>query len=150
MTLDIAPVAELIPHSRGMCLIDAIVSWDADSARAVATSHVRDDNPLRGAHGLAGVCAIEYAAQTMAAHGALVARAGGVDDAAHPTPGFIASVREVRIETARLDLLDADLVIDVERIASVERQVMYQFRVSAGDRLIAQGRSTVVLDTLAP
>ncbi|CAN5469858.1 phosphotransferase [soil metagenome] len=141
MTPAIAPMAELVPHSRGMRLVDAIVAWNADSARAVATSHRRADNPLRGAHGLAGVCVIEYAAQTMAAHGTLVGRAGGEA----PMPGFIASVREVRIDVPWLDRIEADLVIDAERIASVDRQVMYGFRVSAADRLVAQGRATVVL-----
>jgi predicted hotdog family 3-hydroxylacyl-ACP dehydratase len=55
-----------------MCLLDDVLSWDASRIRCRSASHRTPDNPLR-AHGrLGAACGIEYAAQAMAVHGALV------------------------------------------------------------------------------
>ena len=56
-----------------MCLLDEVLSWDATRIRCRSNTHRTADNPLR-AHGrLGAACGIEYAAQAMAVHGALVA-----------------------------------------------------------------------------
>ena len=55
-----------------MCLLDEVLTWDATQIRCRSATHRVPDNPLR-AHGrLGAVCGIEYAAQAMAVHGALV------------------------------------------------------------------------------
>jgi predicted hotdog family 3-hydroxylacyl-ACP dehydratase len=91
-------------------------------------------------------CAIEYAAQAMALHGALLAPPVGV-----PTPGYLASVRGVRFATDRLDTVEGALRIHAERLAGDARQILYAFDVTDGHgRVLAEGRATVVLNTPLP
>ena len=79
----------------------------------------------------------------MALHGALLAPAGDA-----PTPGYLASVRGVRLHVARLDDLAAPLQIRAERLAGDARQILYQFNVHCeGVGPVAEGRATVVLNT---
>jgi predicted hotdog family 3-hydroxylacyl-ACP dehydratase len=56
-------IPSLIPHQRGMCLLDAVVSWDDTRIRCRASGHRNPLHPLRGEFGLPAVCGIEYAAQ---------------------------------------------------------------------------------------
>src|SRR5213075_1172850 len=66
-------IARRIPHQGSMCLLDRVLEWDAEHIRCEATGHSQPDHPLR-AHGrLGAACGVEYAAQAMAVHGALVA-----------------------------------------------------------------------------
>ena len=74
-TLDRAAIAARIPHHGTMCLLDAVDAWDSESIRCRATSHRDPANPLRDAGSLPATAAIEYAAQAMAVHGALLAPA---------------------------------------------------------------------------
>jgi predicted hotdog family 3-hydroxylacyl-ACP dehydratase len=130
-----------IPHQGDMCLLDRIDDWDAQHVRATASSHRAAANPLR-AHGrLGAACGIEYAAQAMAAHGALLARA----DTA-PRAGFLASVRGVTLHVARLDDIGADLAVTAERLSGDDTTVLYAFSVAADGRALLSGRATVVLD----
>src|SRR3569623_661869 len=92
--LDKTDWAHLIPHAGTMCLLDAVLAWDQQTIHAVSEGHARADNPLRGPHGLHAVHLAEYGAQAMAVHGALRARAGGVEAV---RPGMLVSLREVRL-----------------------------------------------------
>jgi predicted hotdog family 3-hydroxylacyl-ACP dehydratase len=86
LMLERSEIARLIPHAGAMCLLDAVVSWDADRIRCVSRTHRDPDNPLRAGAELDAVCGIEYAAQAMALHGGLALSAGA------PTPaGYLAS-----------------------------------------------------------
>jgi predicted hotdog family 3-hydroxylacyl-ACP dehydratase len=125
-----------------MCLLDEVLSWDPTHTRCRSTTHRSLDNPLR-AHGrLGAACGIEYAAQTMAVHGALVASALG----RMAPPGFLASVRGVRLNADRLDDVASDLVTFVERVAGDERTAMYQFSVSADEVVLVSGRAAIAFD----
>ncbi len=144
MRLDRRWIQEHIPHQGGMCLLDEVLSWDATRTRCRTSSHRSSENPLRS-HGRLGVaCGIEYAAQTMAVHGALVACAAG----AVAPPGFLASVRGVQLNIDRLDDVEADLVTAVERVAGDESTVLYQFSVSADDIVLLSGRAAIAFDVL--
>lgn len=138
-------IAARIPHQGRMCLLDRVRAWDADSVTCTTGSHRDLDNPLRSAGGLLSPCAIEYAAQAMALHGALVAPPDG-----GPRPGFLASVRDVRFSLSRLDLLPGELQVQVRRLAGTGSQVLYQFQVSSDGAPVAEGRAAVVLDTPLP
>ena len=138
-------IAARIPHQGRMCLLDRVRAWDAESMACTTGSHRDPDNPLRSAGGLLSPCAIEYAAQAMALHGALIAPPDG-----GPRPGFLASVRDVRFSVSRLDLLPGDLEIQVRRLAGTGSQVLYQFQVSCEGAPVAEGRAAVVLDTPLP
>jgi predicted hotdog family 3-hydroxylacyl-ACP dehydratase len=140
--LDRDAVARLVPHQGRMCLLDRIEAWDAVRIRARARGHRAPDHPLRLDGALDAVCAIEYAAQAMAAHGRLAAA-----DGAAPQAGYIAAVRDVHLAVPRLDRIAGDLVIDCEQLAGDARQAAYRFTLSdeAGTAL-ASGRITVVLE----
>jgi len=141
-------IASRIPHQGSMCLLDGVESWDEETIRCRASSHRADDNPLR-AHGrLGAACGIEYAAQAMAVHGALLAP----PDRAAPRAGFLVSVRGVQLNVARLDDISEDLTVQASRIMSNENNILYQFSVSAAGRLLLEGRAAVVTnaDALIP
>ena len=140
-TLDRAGIAARIPHAGAMCLLDALLSWNADEIVCRADHHNDPDHPLRLAAALPAACALEYASQAMALHAALCVAAHG------PTPGFLASARGVRLHRLRLDDLDGDLRIEARRGAGDDRQVLYTFAVSHAGEPVAEGRATVVLNT---
>ena len=75
-TLDHAGIAQRVPHSGSMCLLQRMVGWSVERIACSAISHRDPANPLRTQGGLLAVSAIEYAAQAMALHGALNAEPG--------------------------------------------------------------------------
>ena len=141
MPLDHAWLLAHLPHQGSMCLLDAVTAWDAQHIRCTASSHRHADNPLRAHDRLGTACGIEYAAQAMAAHGALLAAADSV-----PRAGYLASVRGVDLHVARLDNVAADLEVEVERLSGDGNVILYGFRVSAAGRELLSGRATVLLD----
>jgi predicted hotdog family 3-hydroxylacyl-ACP dehydratase len=135
-------IASRIPHQGTMCLLDGVKSWDAEGIQCVASSHRAPENPLR-AHGrLGAACGIEYAAQAMAVHGALLAPA----DTGAPRAGFLVSVRGVQVNVARLDDIAEDLLVQARLIMNSENNMLYQFNVSAAGRLLLEGRAAIVTD----
>lgn len=141
MPLDHAWLLAHLPHQGSMCLLDAVSDWDVQRIRCTASSHRRADNPLRARNRLGATCGIEYAAQAMAAHGALLAAADSA-----PRAGYLASVRGVDVQVARLDDIAADLNIEAERLSGDDNTILYGFRVSAAGCELLSGRATVVLD----
>jgi predicted hotdog family 3-hydroxylacyl-ACP dehydratase len=128
-----------IPHQNGMCLLDEVLSWDTTHAECRSSTHRLPENPLR-AHGrLGAACGVEYAAQTMAVHGALVAEATG----SLVPIGLLASVRGVQMNVDRLDDVTSDLVTFVERVAGDESTVLYEFSVSADAVVLLRGRAAI-------
>lgn len=71
--IDAERIRKLVPHAGNMCLLERVVACDAASIRCETRSHLDQSNPLRRNGQLASICAIEYAAQAMALHGALTA-----------------------------------------------------------------------------
>jgi predicted hotdog family 3-hydroxylacyl-ACP dehydratase len=156
-----------IPHQGRMCLLDEVVSWDAERISCRGVSHHATDNPLRVNGQLGIACGIEYAAQAMALHGALaggaadgwtgaaasgtaslgaVAAAASSTGAALPTAGYLAGVRGVEFHVLRLDDLPGDLLCEAVRVAGDGGTALYEFELlSAGKRLL-RGRATVLLD----
>ncbi len=141
MPLDHAWLLAHIPHQGSMCLLDVVTDWDDQHIRCTASSHRLADNPLRAHDRLGVACGIEYAAQAMAAHGALLAASGS-----SPGAGYLASVRSVDCQVARLDDIHADLDIEAERLSGDDNLILYGFRVSAAGRDLMTGRATVVLN----
>lgn len=138
--LDRAAIAARIPHQGSMCLLDAVLAWDSGQIHCRASSHRQPDNPLRAAERLGAACGIEYAAQAMAVHGALLAPEG-----APPRPGYLASVRSVQLAVDRLDDLPQDLDIVAERLSGDENNILYHFRVEHAGDLLLSGRAAVML-----
>jgi len=142
MLIDRAGIAARIPHHGDMCLLDAVQAWSPDTIDCVAISHTDPANPLR-AEGRLGVAhGIEYAAQAMAVHGALLAgEAGGP-----PRQGYLASVRGVHLHVDRLDDLHGPLAVRAERLSGDGLHILYRFAVHHQGRCLLEGRAAVVLD----
>jgi predicted hotdog family 3-hydroxylacyl-ACP dehydratase len=154
MALDRQWIEQHIPHKGRMCLLDEVLSWDATRIRCRSATHRSPDNPLRVDGRLGAACGIEYAAQAMAVHGALVAAsaplastvANSVRGSIGAAVGYLASVRNVTLQVARLDDLQADLIACAERVTGDGRTVLYQFSVSSGPRQLLSGRASIVFD----
>lgn len=150
-TLNHDEIARRIPHQGTMCLLDAVTTWDGDHIACQASSHQAADNPLRAQGRLGAACGIEYAAQAMAVHGALMAEntATSLDAGSVPRAGYLASIRSVILHVDRLDTFAAPLLISAERITGDNNTVLYNFAVTAGDTALLSGRAVVVLDASA-
>jgi predicted hotdog family 3-hydroxylacyl-ACP dehydratase len=143
MRLNRAWIESRIPHQGRMCLLDEVIAWSAVRVSCRSSTHREADNPLR-AHGRLGVaCGIEYAAQAMAVHGALVA---GAPAAGAPAAGFLAAVRDVRFHSLRLDDVQGDLICDAMRMAGDATTALYEFELRSEAALLLRGRATVVFD----
>jgi predicted hotdog family 3-hydroxylacyl-ACP dehydratase len=138
---DRAWIAAHIPHQGRMCLLDTVLEWDASRIVCRASTHRASDHPLRS-HGRLGAAAgIEYAAQSMAVHGALCA-----DAAAPPQAGFLAGLRRLHLRVARLDDIEEDIETMAARIAGDPSGAVYDFELRCRSRILLEGRATVVFD----
>ena len=152
MPLDRAWIEQHIPHKGRMCLLDEVLAWDATRIRCRSASHREPDNPLR-AHGrLGAACGIEYAAQAMAVHGALIAASAPlastlsvrVRRSTGTAVGYLASVRNVALHVARLDDLEGELIASAERVTGDGHTVLYEFTLASGELLVLSGRAGIV------
>ncbi len=163
MRLDHDWIQRHIPHADKMCLLDEVLEWDAQRILCRSSSHRSPDNPLR-AHGrLGAACGVEYAAQSMAVHGVLMA-GGGAGLAAPPprgaaaavlaappgrgdrSAGYLASVRAVTLFVQRLDDLPSDLIATATRISGDDNMVLYEFNITAAEQTLLNGRATIIFD----
>ncbi len=137
-------IAAHIPHHGDMCLLDAVMEWSETAIACSAASHADARNPLRADGRLGAAAGIEYAAQAMAVHGALIA-----GDDAPPRQGYLASVRSVTLHAARLDDVAGPLEVRAERLSGDGNHILYQFSVTGDGRCLLEGRAAVVLDAEA-
>ena len=142
--LDHAWIAAHIPHQGNMCLLDAVVDWSENAISCRAIGHTDPANPLRAEGRLGAANGIEYAAQAMAIHGALLA---GKDDT--PRQGYLTSVRSVTLHVDHLDDLAGPLAVQAERLSGDANNILYQFSVGHAGRCLLEGRAAVVLDAAA-
>ena len=143
MRLDRTWIERNIPHHGRMCLLDEVVEWDERHIRCRSGTHRAPDHPLRSQGRLGVACGIEYAAQAMAAHGAL---SGEAAHSGRPEAGFLASLRDVRLYVLRLDDVQADLICDAALVAGDRGTALYEFAVSSGAQRLLGGRAAVVFD----
>lgn len=154
MRLDRAWIELHIPHGGRMCLLDEVIDWDAQHIRCRSGTQRAADHPLlsRGRLGIA--CGIEYAAQAMAVHAALLGGAatelgvGAAGNGASPRAeaGFLASLRNVQLHVQRLDDIQSDLICEAALVAGNRDGALYEFTVSSQSRPLVSGRATVVFD----
>jgi predicted hotdog family 3-hydroxylacyl-ACP dehydratase len=139
--LDKLQLAALIPHAGSMCLLDAVEAWSTDGIRCISYTHCDPANPLRSDGELAALHLVEYAAQAMAAHGALLAREG-------PQAGMLGALRDVRLYVKRLDDLPEALIVSATRRLARSDGLIYDFTVQLQEsplRLLSEGRISIVL-----
>ena len=134
-------IKTLVPHQGPMCLLDEVMHYDERTIACRATSHRSAGNPLRHEGRLPALAGIEYAAQALAAHCALVG--AGADLRADR--GVLAGVRAVAIRVDRLDDIHEVLDVRAERLIADGVRLLYSFVVQAGGRELLSGRVAVVL-----
>lgn len=136
MQLGKKDICALIPHQGAMCLLDEVLSWDVSSILCRSSSHLSKDNPLRSEGRLRSACGVEYAAQAMALHGALLSD-GPI------AAGYLVSVRNLKLQVSYLDDLNDSLTVDARRLMGGAEGFMYEFTVSARNDMLLSGRLTV-------
>ena len=127
---------QLIPHAGRMCLLDRVIAHSDRDIECATGTHRDPDHPLRRDGQLAALHLTEYAAQAMAAHGALLA--GG-----NAQPGMLAALRDIRLHVDRIDTIDGDLTIRATRRLAQRDGSLYDFSVRAGERLLCEGRIAI-------
>ena len=123
-------------------MLDEVMHYDERAIACRATSHQSAGNPLRHEGRLPALAGIEYAAQALAAHCALV----GVGTDLRADHGVLAGVRAVALRVDRLDDIAEALEVRAERLIADGTRLLYSFVIQAGGRELLSGR--VALDDL--
>lgn len=128
-----------------MCLLDAVVRWDEEQILCRTQTHRDPQHPLREQGRLGAACAIEYAAQAVALHVALLP-----SSAPPPRGGMLTSARAVTLHVARLDDIAQPLMVSAQRLHSDPQGALYQFQVSRegiDEAALASGRLGLMFGT---
>jgi predicted hotdog family 3-hydroxylacyl-ACP dehydratase len=134
------PLESLLPHVGAMRLIDEVVHWSDDEIECLAHSHRDPANPLVVDGALPAACGLEFGAQAMAIHGALVA-----GREAKPRVGLLVAAHDLAWRVARLDTVAGALTVRARRLLGSAQQVAYEFDVLDGARSLVSGRASVML-----
>ena len=133
-------IAALIPHQGTMCLLDRVVEWDKDHIVLTTATHRAPDNPLRSDGHLRAVHLCEYGAQAMAVHGGLSAQADG----RVAQPGFLVSLRDVKLHADFVDSLPGELHVSAQRLLESPGSWQYSFEIRHDGRALALGRAAII------
>jgi predicted hotdog family 3-hydroxylacyl-ACP dehydratase len=131
-------IRTLVPHAGTMCLLDRIVSADADGIVCATSSHRAAANPLRRDGRIAALHLAEYGAQAMAVHGGL--RDRGVASRG----GMLVAIRDLRLGVEHVEDVAGELLVEARRLVANPGGLIYSFTVRAGDRELATGRVSVM------
>ena len=133
-------IAALIPHQGTMCLLDRVIEWDKDHIVLATATHRALDNPLRSNGHLRAVHLCEYGAQAMAVHGGLSAKADG----RVAQPGFLVSLRDVKLHVDFVDQLSGEVQVSAKRLLESAESWQYSFDVQHDGHVLATGRAAIV------
>jgi predicted hotdog family 3-hydroxylacyl-ACP dehydratase len=133
-------IVALIPHQGAMCLLDRVIEWDKDRVVLATSTHRLPDNPLRLDGRVRAVHLCEYGAQAMAVHGGLSAQAEGKS----ARPGFLVSLRDVKLNVDFIDSLDGELLVSAQRLLESAGSWQYSFEVTHVGQTIASGRAAIM------
>ena len=136
-------IETLLPHAGRMRLIDRVVSYDEQMITCESDSHRAADHPLAEAGLLSIICGLEYGAQAMAIHGALLASGGS--PGARTRHGYLVAASELRWTIERLDQCATPLVIKAISEVRTDTQVAYRVEISASGVSVLDGRASVLL-----
>ena len=128
-----------------MRLIDRVVSHDDVRIVCESDSHLASDHPLAIDGVLSIACGLEYGAQAMAIHGALVSGSAPGPPESAARHGYLAAAFDLTWSVERLDRCAAPLTIEAVREFGSDNQVAYRFELSAAGESIMWGRAAVVL-----
>lgn len=134
-------LCNLIPHRGAMCLLESVEKWDEGHIVCRTTSHRRLDNPLRDDSGLRALCGIEYGAQAMAVHAALLRGLSGPGCLS----GVLVSARDVMTTRSHLDDLPAPLVILATLLSTHDQGSICDILLTGDGRTVMTGRLSVMV-----
>ncbi len=132
-------IAALLPHDGRMVLLDTVERWTEREITCSTRSHLAADNPLRRGAFLPALCGIEYGAQAMALHGALVSNSGAA------RAGVLASLRNVRCRVGRLDDIGGGLFVDATAVFGDRQRFIYEFALRSAEAELVSGQAAVFL-----
>lgn len=159
LPLDKAVFGAWLPHAGDMILLDTLLAWSETEAHCTTLSHTRSPHPLAVNGRLGSANLVEYAAQAMALHGAMSAatadKAVDADNANTPDNtadagnghGVLAGVRRLSLYVNEIHTETAALDIAVQLVSGDARTALYDFTVQTQNRLLAEGRATVMFVT---
>ena len=139
MPLNKEELCRLIHHAGDMCLLDSVIDWNEEAITCRAISQTFADNPLRHNNSLAAINGVEYAAQAMAIHGALLD-----DNQESPSIGYLAALRNVKLEAESLHQ-EKELHLTCRRLGGDANGFIYEFEVNGVSTLLLSGRATVII-----
>jgi predicted hotdog family 3-hydroxylacyl-ACP dehydratase len=130
------PIAELVPHTGRMRLIDELLAFDG--SRAACRVTLRPDSPFVEAGEIEGLVAIEYMAQAVAAFAGMKARSAG-----EPVRiGFLLGTRELVLHADRFAAGD-ELRLEVAHVWGEDQLGVFECTVSRGGVLVASATLNV-------
>ncbi len=138
MTTD--ALCELMPHAGTMCLLQELVSWDAEQILCRTRSHLSEQNPLRCDGRLDAIHAIEYGAQAIGLHGGLLAR----ESEGSPRPGLLVGLRQIKLHRRWLDDTGDPLSIHARVLLADSRNLLYAFAIHLNQEPVAEGRAAII------
>lgn len=130
----------LLPHAGEMCLIESVATYDGDTISCQTQTHWSLSNPLRYKDRLNPICGVEYAAQAMALHAALLSEQGAAAQI-----GFLAGLREVAVHVPRLDVAHTNLNIRASKLIANKGRSIYEFVLTLNDEPALSGRAAVII-----
>lgn len=140
-TLDHNAIAELLPHSGRMCLLESVSAYDSTRIFCTARNHQDNAHPLRHADRLPITAGIEYAAQAMALHAMLTSQNGG------STTAMLVQLSNVSWTCDSLDHCAAPLSIRAEQTNAMGSSANYRFTVLDGETVLIEGQILVHFHT---
>ncbi|MCK5696772.1 MAG: hypothetical protein KAI02_01330 [Gammaproteobacteria bacterium] len=145
-------LCQLLPHTGKMCLIDQLLSWDSTTLIAQTTSHLKQDNPLQQQDGMINsIMGIEYAAQTMALHSALLYQENYRQEQSlqKKDSGYLATIRNIQMNAEHLNPSLSDnthpLIISVSLLMSDTQGYCYKFNITRHNMTLISGQLTLFL-----
>ena len=143
----IPPLEQLLPHAGRMRLIDRVVAYDDERIVCESDSHCTVDHPLAENGVLSIICGLEYGAQAMAVHGALLAGSAPREPkvSGHARHGYLVAASDLQWRVQRLDRCAAPLLIEAVSEFRSGNQVAYRFELSAEGQTVLTGRASVLL-----
>ncbi len=137
----LAPEEARLPHTGAMRLLTDPCRYDRERILCPVGNHRDPEHPLRAHQRLGAACAVEYAAQAMAAH------ASALHGQATPVrAGALVSVRQLTFAVERLDALAKPVRVLAACRARDRAAAWYEFALVSGDEPRVWGESLVALD----
>jgi predicted hotdog family 3-hydroxylacyl-ACP dehydratase len=129
-------IAEVLPQSAPMILLDEIVAFDGSHIRCRA--RIRIDSMFVDQGRVRAIVSLEYMAQTVAAFAGMRGRTVG----APPRIGYVLGTREMTLEAGHFEIGD-ELLVDAEEVWGDERMSSFRCRVTRDGRCVAEATLNV-------